>query len=74
MMKPGVLPDSGNHINFAPTLAVDGGGTTFNNFSQILEIYLTAKIMIFFSSWIYSARKLERRKDLVSQNPNSKLE
>ena len=47
MMKPGVLPDSGNHINFAPTLAVDGGGTTFNNFSQILEICLTAKIMIF---------------------------
>ena len=73
-MKPGVLPDSGNHINFAPTLAEDGGGTTFNNFSQILEIYLTAKIMIFFSSWIYSARKIKRRKDLVSQNPNSKLE
>ena len=45
-MKPGVLPDSGNHINFAPTLAVDGGGTTFHNFSQTQKD-LTVKIMIF---------------------------
>ena len=48
MMKPGVLPDSGNHINFAPTLAVDGGRTTFNNLD----------FRILFSSWIYSAIKI----------------
>ena len=38
MMKPGVLPDSGNHINFAPTLAVDGGGTTFSNLDFMIFI------------------------------------
>ena len=38
-MKPGVLPDSGNHINFAPTLAVDGGGDKFHKFSPKLEIF-----------------------------------